>query len=47
MALMTKLIESKTYSFEEAISQLVWVDSMVEEYESIMKNSAREVVMQP
>lgn len=44
MALMTKLVETKPYSFEEEIEILVWVDVMVEEYESIVKNSVWEVV---
>ena len=47
MALMKKLIETKPSSFEEVVSQPVWVDAMVEEYESIMKNGVWEVVSRP
>ena len=41
---MTELVETKPSSFKEAIEQHVWVDAMVEEYESIVKNSVWEVV---
>jgi len=44
---MTKLIKTKPSSFEEEISQLVWVDAMVEEHESIMKKNVWEVVLRP
>ena len=44
MALMIDLIEKNPSSFEETISQLMWVNSMVEEYEYVMKNSVWEVV---
>lgn len=44
MALMIDLIETESFSFEEAIEKPVWVDAMVEEYESIMKNNVWEVV---
>lgn len=44
MALMTKLVETKPSSFDEAVEKPVWVDAMVEEYEFIMKNSVCEVV---
>ena len=47
MALMTKLIEIDPSSFEEAIEQPVWVDAMVEEYESIAKNNVWEKVPRP
>jgi len=35
MALMNELIETKPYSFEEAIKKHVWVNAMVEEYKSV------------
>jgi len=41
---MIELINIDPSSFEEAVYQPIWVDSMVEEYESIKKNSAWEVV---
>jgi len=44
MAFMIELIDSKPSSFEEAISRLVWVDSMVEKYDSIMNKNVWEVV---
>ena len=47
MALMSKCIVKKPSSFEEAVKKQIWVDSMVEEYESIVKNSAWEVVPRP
>jgi hypothetical protein len=40
-------IESKPSTFEEAASQQVWKDVMVEEYNSIMKNDVWEVVPRP
>lgn len=39
MTLMTELVENEPSSFEEAVEKHVWVDVMVEEYESIVKNS--------
>ena len=47
MALMTKLINSEPYSFEEAAQHDVWQEAMVEEYDSIMKNQVWEVVSRP
>lgn len=47
MALITELVETEPSSFKEAIEQPVWVGSMVEEYESIMKNNVWEVVQRP
>ena len=44
MALMSKCIVTKPFSFEEAEQQPTWVDAMVEEYDSIIRNSAWEVV---
>jgi len=44
MDLMTELVETEPSSFEEAVEKPVWVDAMVEKYESIMKNSVWEVV---
>lgn len=47
MSLMTKLIDTEPSSFEEAIEELVWVDAVVEEYDSIVKNIVWEVVPRP
>ena len=44
MALMSELMEVKTSSFQEAYEHQVWMDDMVEEYSSIMKNNVWEVV---
>jgi len=44
MDLMAKLLEPKPSSFKEEIEKPVWVDAMVEEYESIVNNSVWEVV---
>ena len=41
---MSEGIEIEPSYFEEAVQQLVWVDSMVEKYASIIINSAWEVV---
>lgn len=37
-ALMIELEDTKPSSFMEEIEKPVWVDAMVEEYESIVKN---------
>ena len=34
-------------SFEEAVRNPTWVDAMVEEYDSIVRNSAWEIVPRP
>ena len=34
-------------SFEEAVEDLAWVYAMVEEYDSIVRNSAWEIVPRP
>ena len=47
MALMSECIVTEPSSFEEAVKQSIWVDAMVEEYDSIMRNSAWEVVPRP
>ena len=35
---------TKPYSFEEAVQEPTWVDAMVDEYDSIIRNSAWEIV---
>eukprot|EP00253_Pinus_taeda_P006123 PITA_06123 len=47
MALMSGCVETKPYSFEEAVQQLIWVDAIVEEYDSIVCNSVWDVVPRP
>ena len=47
MALVTSIVDSKPSSYEEATSQQVWREAMVEEYSSIMKNDVWEVVPRP
>ena len=44
MAMMSESVEVDPSSFEEVVQQPVWVDAMVEEYDSIIKNSVWEVV---
>jgi transposase InsO family protein len=43
-ALMCDLLEEEPTYFEEAIQRKEWVDSMTEEYQSIMKNEVWEIV---
>ena len=44
MALMRKCIVTEPSSFEEVVKDPAWVDAMVEEYDSIVRNSAWEIV---
>jgi len=44
MEFVGECVETEPSSFEEAVHQLVCVDSMVEEYESIARNSVWDVV---
>ena len=34
-------------SFEEAMEEPAWIDAMIEEYDSIVRNSAWEIVPRP
>jgi len=43
MALMSESVENESSSFEEEVGKPVWVDAMVEEYDSSIKNSAWDV----
>ena len=45
--MMRKCIMTKPSSFEEAVEDPAWVDAMVEEYDSIVENSASEIVPRP
>jgi hypothetical protein len=44
MALMRKCIVTKPSSFQEVVQDPTWVDAMVEEYDSIVKNSVWDIV---
>jgi len=43
MSLAGECVETKPYSFEEAVQQPIWVDAMVEEHDSV-RNSVWDVV---
>eukprot|EP00253_Pinus_taeda_P014750 PITA_14750 len=47
MALVTSIVDSEPFSYEEAANQQVWREAMMEEYSSIMKNDVWEVVPRP
>ena len=47
MALMSKCVVTEPSSFKEAVEEPKWVDAMVEEYDSIVRNSAWEIVPRP
>ena len=47
MALVGECVDIEPSSFEEAMQQLIWVDAMVEEYDSIVHNSVWDVVLRP
>ena len=47
MALVSKCVVTEPSSFEEAVEDLAWVDALVEEYDSIARNSAWEIVPRP
>ena len=47
MALMSKCVVTEPSSFEETMEDPAWVDAMVEEYDSIVRNSAWEIVPRP
>ena len=44
MALVSKCVMTEPSSFEEAVEHPAWVDAMVEEYDSIVRNNAWEIV---
>jgi hypothetical protein len=47
VVMVTGIIESEPSSYEEATTQQVWREAMVEEYASIMQNDMWEVVPRP
>ena len=44
MALVIQCVVTEPSSFEEAVEEPAWVDAMIEEYDSIVRNSAWEIV---
>jgi hypothetical protein len=44
---MSHIIAFEPSCYEEASSQLVWRDAMMEEYQSIMKNDVWYIVLRP
>lgn len=47
MALMDELVKTFPSYFEKEIEKPIWVDAMVEEYDSILKNNVWEMVTRP
>eukprot|EP00253_Pinus_taeda_P029267 PITA_29267 len=47
MALVGECVETKPCSFEEEVQQPIWVDAMVEDYDSIVHNTVWDVVLIP
>jgi len=47
MALMDECVVIEPSYFKEAIQQSVWVDAIVEEYDSIVHKSVWDVVSRP
>eukprot|EP00253_Pinus_taeda_P020228 PITA_20228 len=43
MALFGECVETEPSSFEDSVQQPIWVDAMVEEYDSIVQNSVWDV----
>ena len=47
MALMSDLVDKEPTCFEEATKKKEWVDAMIEEYQSIIKNDVWEILPRP
>ena len=47
MSLLSDIIDVEPIGYEEAIKKQVWLDAMVEEYNSIMKNEVWDVMPRP
>ena len=47
VALMCDLIDQEPTSYKEVVQNKVWVESMMEEYQSIMKNDVWDIVPKP
>lgn len=44
---MSEFVETEPSSFKEVVEKPIWVNFMVEEYDSIVRNSVWEVVPRP
>jgi hypothetical protein len=44
---MSHIIDSEPFYYEEASSQPVWIDAIMEEYQSIMNNDVWDIFMRP
>ena len=44
---MSTTIQTKPWTFEEAVKEKIWKDTMIEEKYSVMKNDVWEVVPRP
>ena len=47
VALLCDIIDKEPSNYEEAVENKEWKDSMIEEYQSIMKNDVSDVVPRP
>ena len=47
VALLLDIIDAEPTNYEGAIKKQVWLDAMVEEYNSIMKNEVWDVMSRP
>ena len=47
VALMSEVIKSKPPNVEEALNNQVWKDATIEEYQSILKSDAWDIVSKP
>ena len=47
VALMRDLVDQEPTSYEEVVQKKEWVEAMMEEYQSIMKNDVWDIVPRP
>jgi hypothetical protein len=47
VALLSDIIDVELTSYEEVAKKKEWKDTMIEEYQSIVKNDVWEVVLRP
>jgi hypothetical protein len=47
IAMVSNIRESEPSTFEEVVGRQVWIDAMMEEYSSIMKNDVWEIIPRP
>ena len=47
MALMSECVVTEPSSFKESVQQSVWVDAMLEKYESVVHKNVWDVVLRP